>query len=116
MRSQVFHSGPLFDLTVGGGLTAINVSSQLTSGAGGATEAERDKLIKHRVYVMRFADTIAWAAVNLYAIHRMDRQKNPSDICVLLPAVAEVSTVKYVYPDLRPYQYQWTGQSYGWVA
>lgn len=106
-------AGKMYDISVGNGFTTINDASMTTSGDH-CPDGYHEHL-RQRTFLGR--DPLGnhvWCSVLIYAVHIIgppqDRQA-----CMILPPVAEIGATRVILPTMQNYQYQWTGDSYGWV-
>jgi hypothetical protein len=117
--AQLHHLGCLHDISVGSGFTVLNPAKIISSGPPPAVPIDFRDYLKQCVMIEEDPfgrpGKISWRALHIYTVHKISNPSGPAGVCAELPPLATIGEIRAIIPTMEQYQYQWTGQRYGWV-
>lgn len=106
----------MHDISVGNGFTTINVAKTGTSGKiRNVSYGVVERHLKNHLKICISPQGLALQALAIYTVHIIPGRFPTRKRVSRLPALARIGEIVALIPTMETFQYQWTGQGYGWA-
>lgn len=106
----------MHDISVGNGFTTINTAKTGTSGkVRNLCYGVVERHLKNHLKICLSPQGLAFQALAIYTVHIIPERFPTRSKVSRLPPIARIGETVALIPSMETFQYQWTGQGYGWA-